>query len=153
MSPQKQRSEANWMHRPKFTFSYQITHLMSSVSAKCNLIFVPITYLLTYSMVQNMLWKSDSHSDCQRIACFLYETRRFITVFTKSRHRTLSWGSRIQFAPSIPVSLRSILMLSSHLRLGLLSGLLLRASQPKPCKHLSLIPCVLHVSLTSSSLI
>jgi hypothetical protein len=37
----------------------------------------------------------------------------------KSRHWTLSWASRIQFAPSIPVSLRFILMLSSHLCLGL----------------------------------
>jgi hypothetical protein len=53
-----------------------------------------------------------------------YGTRRFITVFTKARHRTLSWASRIQFAPSIPISPRSILMLSSHLRLGPPSGLL-----------------------------
>jgi hypothetical protein len=36
-----------------------------------------------------------------------YGTRSFITVFTKTQ----------QFAPSIPISLRSILMLSSHLRL------------------------------------
>jgi hypothetical protein len=49
-----------------------------------------------------------------------YETRRFITVLTKARHWTLSWASWIQFAPSIPISL----MLSSHLRLGLPSGLL-----------------------------
>jgi len=28
--------------------------------------------------------------------------RRFITVFTKARHWTLSWASWIQFAPSIP---------------------------------------------------
>jgi hypothetical protein len=67
--------------------------------------------------------KADSHSACQTIACFIYGTRRFITMFTKARHWTLSWASRIQFAPSIPLSLRSILMLSSHLRLGLLSGL------------------------------
>jgi hypothetical protein len=46
-------------------------------------------------------------------------------VFTKARHSTLSWASRIQFAPSIPIFLRSILMLSSHLRLGLPSCLLL----------------------------
>jgi hypothetical protein len=44
-------------------------------------------------------------------------------VFTKSCYWTLSWASWIQFAPSIPISLRSILMLSSHLRLGLPSGL------------------------------
>jgi hypothetical protein len=34
----------------------------------------------------------------------LYGTRRFITVFTKARHWTLSWASRIQFAPTIPTS-------------------------------------------------
>jgi len=34
-------------------------------------------------------------------------------------------ASRIQFAPSIPLSLRTILMLYSHLGLGLLSGPLL----------------------------
>jgi hypothetical protein len=37
-------------------------------------------------------------------------------MFTKARHWTLSWASRIQFATSIPISLRSILMLSSYLR-------------------------------------
>jgi hypothetical protein len=44
-------------------------------------------------------------------------------------------------------------MLSSHLRLGLPVVSYLRASQPKPCKHLSPPPCVPHVPLTSSSLI
>jgi hypothetical protein len=39
-------------------------------------------------------------------------------VFTKARHWTLSWASWIQFVPSIPISLRSILMLSFYLRLG-----------------------------------
>jgi hypothetical protein len=39
---------------------------------------------------------------------FSYGTRRLITVFTKARHWTLSWASRIQFAPSIPTSPRSI---------------------------------------------
>jgi hypothetical protein len=34
----------------------------------------------------------------------------------------LSWASRIQFSPSIPFSLRSFLMLSSYLRLGLPIG-------------------------------
>jgi len=39
-------------------------------------------------------------------------------VFTNT-HRTQSWASRIQFVPSIRISLSSILMLSSNLRLGL----------------------------------
>jgi hypothetical protein len=44
-------------------------------------------------------------------------------VFTKARHWTLSSSSWIQFTPSIPISLRSILILSSHLHLGFPSGL------------------------------
>jgi hypothetical protein len=60
----------------------------------------------------------------KKISYFLYGTRRFITVFTKARYWTLSRASQIQFASSIPISLRPILMLSSHLRLGLPSGLL-----------------------------
>jgi len=62
---------------------------------------------IKYSMVQDILWKVHSYSACQKISYFLYGTRRFITVFTKARHWTLSWASRIQFAPSIPISLRS----------------------------------------------
>jgi len=38
-----------------------------------------------------------------------YGIRRFITVFKKARHRTLSWASRIQFASWIPISERSVL--------------------------------------------
>jgi hypothetical protein len=78
-----------------------------------------LTHSLTHSMVQDIILKADCYSACQKISRFLYETRRFITVFTKTRHWTLSRASWIQFAPSIPISLRSILMLSYHLRLGL----------------------------------
>jgi len=46
-------------------------------------------------MVQDILCKVDSHSTCQTISCFLYGTRRFITVLTKDRHWILSWASRI----------------------------------------------------------
>jgi hypothetical protein len=93
-----------------------------------------VTETLINSMVQDILWKVDSHSACQRIAAFFYGTLRFITLFTETRHMTFSWASRIQLAPSIPFSLRSILMLSSHLRLGLPVVPYLQASQPKPCK-------------------
>jgi len=79
-------------------------------------------------MVQDILWKADSHSACQTVACFLYGTRRFITVLTKAHHWTLSWASRIQFAASISMSLRSILMLSSHLRLRYYKDFLLSFS-------------------------
>jgi len=51
-------------------------------------------------------------------------TRRFITAFTSVRHLSLSWVSPIQSIYPHPTSWRSILILSTHLRLGLLSGLL-----------------------------
>jgi hypothetical protein len=49
---------------------------------------------------------------------------RFITVFTKSRHLFLSWARSIQSISPLPTSRRSILILSTRLRLGLPSGLL-----------------------------
>jgi hypothetical protein len=102
------------------------------------------SYVLTYSMVQDILWKTDSHSACQTITCFLYGTRKFITVLTKDRHRTLSWVSWIRFAPSIPISLNSILMLSSHLRLGLPIGLLPLGHRTKSLE--TLFPSPMHAT-------
>ena len=52
-----------------------------------------------------------------------YRTRRFITIFTSARHLSLSWASSIQSIPPHPTSWRSNFILSSHLRLGLPSGL------------------------------
>jgi len=52
-----------------------------------------------------------------------YATRKFITAFTSDRQLSLTWASLIQSIPQHPTSWRSILILSSHLRLGLPSGL------------------------------
>ena len=49
--------------------------------------------------------------------------RRFITAFKSARHLSLSWASSIQSTTPHPTSWRSILILSSHLRLGLPNGL------------------------------
>ena len=51
-------------------------------------------------------------------------TRRFITALTSFRHLSLCWASPIQSIYPHPTSWRSILILSTHLRLGLSSGLL-----------------------------
>ena len=50
-------------------------------------------------------------------------TRRFITALTSVRHLSLSWASPIQSIYPPPSSWRSILILSTHLRLGLPSDL------------------------------
>ena len=52
-----------------------------------------------------------------------YRIRTFITAFTTARHLSLSWASSIHFITPHPTSLRPILILSSHLSLGLPSGL------------------------------
>jgi len=54
----------------------------------------------------------------------IYGNRRFITTFTCARHLSLSWASPTQSIPPHPTSRRSILILSSHLRLGLPNDLL-----------------------------
>ena len=50
-------------------------------------------------------------------------TRRFITALTSVCHLSLSWASPIQSIYPHPTSWRSIIILSTHLRLGLPSGL------------------------------
>ena len=50
-------------------------------------------------------------------------TRRFITALISVRHLSLSWANPIQSIYAHPTSWRSILILSTHLRLGLPSGL------------------------------
>ena len=50
------------------------------------------------------------------------EPEKFITVLTTARHLSLSWANSIQSPQPIPTSWRSVLMLSSHLRLGLPNG-------------------------------
>ena len=51
-------------------------------------------------------------------------TRRFINALTSVRHLSLSWANPIQSIYPHPTSWRSILILSTHLGLGLPNGLL-----------------------------
>jgi hypothetical protein len=52
-----------------------------------------------------------------------YGTRRFIPAVTSARHLSLSWAISVQSIHPHPIARRSILILSSHLSLGLPSGL------------------------------
>ena len=80
-----------------------------------------IKVLLTYSMVHSPSWEA-----LQLVKKFpaFHGTRRFITALTSVRHLSLSWASPIQSIYPHSPSWRSILILSTHLRLGLPSGLL-----------------------------
>ena len=74
-------------------------------------------------MVQSLSWEANWFAASQEIPR-ISRTRRFITVLTSVRHLSLSWATPIQFIYPHPTSWRSILLLSTHLRLGLPSGLL-----------------------------
>ena len=67
-------------------------------------------------------WKLNWFAASQKFHSF-HGTRRFITALTSVRHLSLSWTSPIQSIYPHPTSWRSILILSTHLCLGLPSGL------------------------------
>ena len=89
-------------------------------------------------------------------------TRRFITALTSIRHPSLSWASPVQSIYSHPTSWRSIPILSTHLRLGLPSGLFpsgfptktLYTPSPHPyaphAQPISYIICINHVLMLRS---
>ena len=84
-----------------------------------------LTYLLTYLLTpwsRVLLEKLASLQLVKKFPAF-DGTRRFLTALTSARHLSLSWASPIQFSYPNPTSWRSILILSSHLRLGHPSGL------------------------------
>jgi hypothetical protein len=63
-----------------------------------------------------------------------YGTQRFIIVFTRAHHWSLTWAHWIQFTHLQHIALRSILILSSKLHLGLPGGLF-HSSFIRFCMH------------------
>ena len=80
-----------------------------------------ITYLLT-PWCRVLLEKLTGLQLVKKFPAF-YGTRKFITALTSVRHLSLSWTSLIQSTYPHPTSWRSIPILSTHLRLGVPSGL------------------------------
>ena len=80
-----------------------------------------LTYLLT-PWCRVLLEKLTGLQLVKKFPAF-HGTRRFITALTSVRQLSLSWASPIQSIYSHSTSWRSILILSTHLRLGLPSGL------------------------------
>ena len=105
-----------------------------------------LTYLLTYLLTPRctvLLEKLTGLQLVKKFAAF-HGTRRFITALTSVRHLSLSWASPIQSIYPHPTSWRSILILSTHLRLGLPSGLLPSGFLTKTLYTPSPRPYVLH---------
>jgi len=83
-------------------------------------------YLLTYLLTPWCRVLLEKLTGLQLVKKFpaYHGTRRFITVLTNVRQLSLSWASPIQPICPHPTSWRSILILYTHLRLGLPSDLL-----------------------------
>jgi hypothetical protein len=113
------------------------------------------TYLLTELSPS---WEAANCAATQELPAF-YGTRRFITMFTRAFHWSLSWARSTQLTPSHPISLRYILILFTHLHLGLPSGLfpsefptniLYTSSSPHSCyipAHLILFDLIILIML------
>jgi hypothetical protein len=84
------------------------------------------SYLVTYKREKHGYtspsWEAASLQILRNFPAFC-GTGKFISVFTRELHWFLPWARSIQSIPSHPISLRSIAVLSTHLRLGLSSGL------------------------------
>ena len=82
-------------------------------------------YVLTYLLIPRCRVLLEKLTGLQLVKKFpaFHGTRRFITALTSVRHLSLSWASPIQSIYPHPTSWRSVLILSTHLRLGLPSGL------------------------------
>ena len=99
-----------------YLLSYLLTYLLTYV----------LTYLLTYLLTPWCRVLLEKLTGLQLVKKFpaFHGTRRFITALTSVRHPSLSWASPIQSIYPYPTSWKSIQILSTHLRLGLPSGLL-----------------------------
>ena len=82
-------------------------------------------YLLTYLLTPWCRVLLEKLTGLQLVKKFLafHGIRRFITALTSVRHLSLNWASPIQSIYPHPTCWRSILILSTHLCLGLPSGL------------------------------
>ena len=109
-----------------------------------------LTYLLTYSMKQSPSWEANRFSASQEIPPILWN-QNFINAFISASHLSLSWASSIQSIPPHLTSWRCILILSSHPRLGLPSGLFLSRFPHRNPIYSSPLPHTCYVPLPTLS--
>ena len=102
-------------------FPIQIKVLVFKTETECFYCAVRI-YLLT-PWCRFLLQKLTGLQLVKEFPAF-HGTRKFIAALTSVRHLSLSWANPIQSIYLHPTSWRSIIILSTHLRLSLPSGLL-----------------------------
>ena len=105
------------------TASYNLT--IDIACCNIGVLVIQTCYLLTYLLTPWCRVLLEKLTGLQLVKKFpaYHRTRRFITALTSVCHLSLSWASPIQSIYPHPTSWRSILLLSTHLCLGLPSGL------------------------------
>jgi hypothetical protein len=96
-------------------------------------------------------WEAASCSATQELRNIL-RNQGFIAVFTRAIHLFLTWARSIQSIQPHPISIRYILILSTHLRLGLRSGLFPPGFHTNILYAFNFSPFVLHALHISTSL-
>ena len=111
------------------------------------------TYLLTYLLTPWCRVHLEKLTGLQLVKKFpaFHGTRKFITALTSVRRLSLSWASPNQSIYPHPTSWRSFLILSTHLRLGLPSGLFPSGCPTKTLYTPPLLPHARHVPSPSHS--
>ena len=111
-------------------FATSHLHVIATIKLRhlknINKYYMSVSNLLTYLLTPWCSVLLEQLTGLQLLKKFplFHRTWRFITALTSVRHLYLSWSSPIQSIYPHPTSWRSILILSTHLCLGLPSGLL-----------------------------
>ena len=129
------REEERLLHRPQIELRFVAYPTVSLITIPNELLRIRLScYYCLYTHRRNLFvnlltpWCRvllEQLTGLQLVKKFpaFHGTRMFITALTSVRNLSVSWASPIQSIYSHPTSWRSILILSTHLCLGLPSGL------------------------------
>jgi hypothetical protein len=106
---------------PMRSLDFSSSRNLSSCTMASNRNEYQESYLFTYGAEPFL--RSCQFYSLSRTPQHFMEPEGSNTVFTRAIHWSLSWAMSIQSTPSHPIYLRSILILPTHLRLVLPSGL------------------------------
>ena len=124
-----------------------VTHVKATFLALC-----ASHKKFAYSMYKSPTWEANTFSDSQEIPRILWNSKVHYKIHKRPPPVLILSQMDPVHAPH-PTSLRSILILSSHLRLGPPMVFFLQVPPPKPCKLISCPPYELHALSISIFLI